>query len=165
MAIIDIGDDAEIIPPHVMGVDPGATGAWALVSDGWATVHDCPVFSGILSESGRVLLRRAQPGLVCAYVEFAASRPGQGVRSMFNFGMNYGAWLGVLSYEGVRVELVTAGVWKKYFGLTRDKDESLAKALEIFPTMAKELARKKDHGRAEALLIAEYGRRKEGGIL
>lgn len=165
MLMIDIGDDMEVIPSRVMGVDPGATGAWALVNDGWATVHDCPMFGGILSESGRILLRRAQPGLVCAYVEYAASRPGQGGRSIFSFGVNYGAWLGVLSYEGVRVEIVTPGVWKKYYGLTRDKDESLAKALEVFPAMAKELTRKKDHGRAEALLIAEYGRRKEWGIL
>ncbi len=58
------------------------------------------------------------------------------------------------------IEFVSPRVWKKRMGLTTaDKETSRAMAIRMFPLLAKELARKGDDGRAEALLIAEYGRR------
>jgi hypothetical protein len=43
--------------------------------------------------------------------------------------------------------------------LTSDKDNSRVKAMELFPALTDDLARVKDDGRAEAVLLAEYGRR------
>ena len=48
-------------------------------------------------------------------------------------------------------------VWKRSMGLDSTKSVSLDKARLLFPTA--ELDRKKDHNRAEALLLAEYSRR------
>jgi crossover junction endodeoxyribonuclease RuvC len=55
--------------------------------------------------------------------------------------------------------LVRPRAWKKDMGLTADKDESLSMARELWPDAP--LARKKDNGRAEALLIAEWLRRQD----
>ena len=43
--------------------------------------------------------------------------------------------------------------------LHRQKTRSLEMARKMFPTLHDKLKRKKDHNRAEALLIAEYCRR------
>ncbi len=55
------------------------------------------------------------------------------------------------------LSLVTAAVWKRSMGLDSSKPASLDKARLLFPTA--ELARVKDHNRAEACLLAEYSRR------
>ena len=61
--------------------------------------------------------------------------------------------------------LVTPQRWKKELmdGMPKDKDSSRVVAIRLFPTFATELKLKKHHGRADALLIAEYLRRKEQG--
>ncbi len=41
----------------------------------------------------------------------------------------------------------------------KTKEDSRALAIQLFPALAEELKRVKDEGRAESLLIAEYGRR------
>ena len=63
------------------------------------------------------------------------------------------------------VVLVKPQVWKKYFNLITSKDLtktekkhlSIEKAKELFPSVADKLTASKD-GRAEALLIALYGK-------
>jgi crossover junction endodeoxyribonuclease RuvC len=46
-----------------------------------------------------------------------------------------------------------------------DKDASRLMAQQLFPTLVSELKRKKDHGRADAVLLAEWLRRqREGGL-
>lgn len=53
-------------------------------------------------------------------------------------------------------EAVLPSVWKAKVGVTKDKGGSLALARVIYPMLADDLKRQKDHNRAEALLIAEY---------
>jgi crossover junction endodeoxyribonuclease RuvC len=97
-------------------------------------------------------------------IESVHSMPGQGVRSTFDFGMNFGIWLGVIAALNIPMELVTPQEWKKHYGLIgKDKDASRIIAVQLFPQMAMELKLKKYNGRAEALLLAEYLRRKAGG--
>lgn len=45
-------------------------------------------------------------------------------------------------------------------GRGKEKDASRLRALELFPHLQEELKLKKHHNRADALLIAEWGRRK-----
>jgi len=49
--------------------------------------------------------------------------------------------------------------WKRIMLLGRDKDDCRARAIELFPTLLSQLQMKKHHNRAEAILLAEYGRR------
>ena len=91
-----------------------------------------------------------------AYLEKVHAMPGQGVTSMFNFGMGYGSIQGILAAAGIPVKLVTPQEWKKYHGLIRmDKDCARLLAQRLYPQAS--LARKKDIGRADAMLIGDYG--------
>jgi len=83
--------------------------------------------------------------------------PKQGVSSTFKFGMAYGAALSVAQRINTNFHTVSPRVWKKALKLDSDKNLSLSMARDLWPTAP--LARKKDNGRAEALLLAEYLRR------
>jgi crossover junction endodeoxyribonuclease RuvC len=75
---------------------------------------------------------------------------------MFAFGESFGVIRGVVSALGMPLELVTPATWKRRFGLIgAEKDAARTKATELYPGII--LARKKDVGRADALLIARYG--------
>ena len=92
-------------------------------------------------------------------IEKVGAMPKQGVSSTFKFGKVYGEIIGVVTANNFRLDYVAPGVWKRTFGLSKDKELSRRKATELFPQHRHNLARKKDHNRAEALLIAEYARR------
>ncbi|MGL4498487.1 MAG: hypothetical protein ACRCU2_05435 [Planktothrix sp.] len=93
-------------------------------------------------------------------IENVHAMPGQGVTSMFSFGMGYGIWLGIIAALSIPVEFVTPQTWKKHYSLGSDKESSRVTALQLFPSQSENLKLKKHHGRAEALLLAEFLRRK-----
>lgn len=140
-----------------IGIDPGASGALAILcgTDIYTTPYDLDEYVS--------LLRLCPPEQSFAIVEHVGAMPGQGSVSMFNFGMNFGMIQGVLSALKIPYELVRPQKWKKEFSCTSDKNTSISAAKRLFPNVnLKRTERcKKDHdGIAEALLLAEYGRRK-----
>lgn len=148
-----------------IGIDPGVSGAVASISPGGIQFVDCPT----IKQNGKTkpnptlmaseLKRLATPDSIIV-IEAVHSMPGQGVSSMFSFGMGYGVWLGIIAALAVPVEFVTPQTWKKYYSLGPDKEASRVAALQLFPCQADFLKLKKHHGRSEALLLAEYLRRK-----
>ena len=92
-------------------------------------------------------------------VEAVHSMPGQGVSSSFKFGMAYGAAISLAQRLNCPWHMVDPRRWKKSLKLDSDKDKSLLMARELWPRAP--LARKKDNGRAEGLLLAEYLRREQ----
>ena len=99
-----------------------------------------------------------------AFLEYAAARPGQGVSSMFKFGVTYGATKMALAACGVAYTVVTPAKWKPAVGIQTgaDKEQSRLRALQLFPDQAESLARKKDHARSDAMLLAHFGIRQQG---
>jgi crossover junction endodeoxyribonuclease RuvC len=96
-------------------------------------------------------------------VEKVSAMPGQGVVSMFNFGHNLGLIEGLLRGYGISYQLVPPQTWKKEFSLSSDKAKSIEVCQKLFPNvslLATERSRKPNDGIAEALLMAEYARRK-----
>src|SRR5262249_13394755 len=89
-------------------------------------------------------------------IEESQAMPGQGVRSMFTIGLGMGVWLGILGALGLAHTRVRPHVWKRALSLTSDKEQVRWRAIQLYP--GADLRRKKDHGRAEALLLAHYGR-------
>ena len=78
---------------------------------------------------------------------------------MFRFGQAYGSILGVIGALAIPVRHVSPAKWKKALGLNNDGETSRARAIETWPTQAELFARKRDHNRAEAGLLALYGLR------
>jgi hypothetical protein len=148
----------------IIGIDPGKTGAVAVLWEGGASdVIDMPPSPvGLRAELGIEDQPLSPSPRFVAYVEKQQAMPKQGVSSTFKIGQSYGEILGVFGALSIRVVTVTPVKWKTAMGLRgKDKDASRALAMRLFPQLAGELQRKKDHGRAEALLIAEWGRRQE----
>jgi len=154
-----------------IGIDPGLDGAIAAVDANrtFAAVFDMPVLE---LKDGRKKKRTLDLRSLLkiltdltaeedchAFIELVHSMPRQGVRSMFTMGEGYGALKMALTALRIPFEEITPQRWKKMllYGTMKDKDASRSKAQQLFPSMS--LSRKKDHGRADALLIAEFGRR------
>lgn len=145
-----------------IGIDPGKNGAIAFIRE---RERDILIFP----YSDDTLLSMSE-GLNCVkcvcYLEQVHAMPKQGVSSTFNFGVNYGFIQGVLRAHKIPYELVTPQKWKKEFSCTSDKNTSIEVCKRLFPNVnlkATERCRKDHDGMAEALLIAEYGRRNYNG--
>ena len=152
----------------ILGCDPGLHGAACILDgDRVLLLEDLPVvkFSDARIKhriDGAGLARMLEPfagEVFMAIVEKVAARPGEAPSGAFSFGYSSGVIAGVLGALQIPITTVQPAVWKKAMGLGSSKDLSRSRALELFPAMADKLARKKDHDRAEALLMAEWGRR------
>ena len=162
-----------------IGIDPGLSGAVAVIfPSGDPKVYDTPTLQ--IESNGKTRNRynaarmslllsdykdsRSGPARgpdVLAVLEAVHSLPKQGVASSFIFGEGLGIWKGILAAYGIPVEMVSPQRWKKEMLADQGKDKSASryKAIALFPQVASQLNRVKDDGRAEALLMAEYGRR------
>jgi crossover junction endodeoxyribonuclease RuvC len=153
---------------YYIGVDPGLSGAVALISsDNDYRVFDIPVMSkgsGVVKSeinSGgmKEILALALSGAKSvAALERVNAMPGQGVSSVFSLGDSFGSCRAVLACLDIPTFYVTPTEWKKFFGLTSDKEQARALAIRLFPKA--DLKLKKNIDRAEALLIASYLKQK-----
>ena len=142
----------------VMGVDPGASGAVAFYYTNeihLIAAYDGPIIGKEIKATALAeIISHHNPDL--AVVESVHAMPKQGVSSSFNFGVAYGVAKGVIGAAGIRRVDVSPGKWKRYFGLSADKEAARALAISQWPK-SEHFRRKKDHGRAEAALLALYG--------
>ena len=142
--------------PGYLGIDPGKAGGIALLehqsiaqawpmpdseADLWALLEDC----------------KAQ-GVVLALLERAQAYPGMGRSGAFNYGAGYGALRMALAGLQIPFELVSPAKWQSAMRCKSggDKNVTKRKAQELFPAL------RITHKIADALLIAEYGRRVYG---
>ena len=154
----------------VIGIDPGLSGAIAIIKKGTLSVFDMPTLEyQIAGKKKRREINIAElnriiraSGADHAFVEAVAGMPGMGGTQMFAFGQSYGMLKAVLTLSLTPYDLVSPQKWKNYYGLSKDKDKSRKLAAEKFPQRSNMFARKKDDGRAEAALIALYGLEQSG---
>ena len=153
----------------IVGIDPGLTGAIAVISVNPITcvaVHDIPTILSRnetkkvtdLSSLSKIIREISTEYRVLAVlIELVASRPDQGVVSVFSFGFGTGLLHGVCAANGLKIAEISPAVWKADLNLTRNKADSLHLAKKIFPESAKSFEKMKHNGRAEAALIAYFG--------
>jgi len=162
----------------IVGIDPGVFGAFAIIRHPEVLeVYDFPILTtlkttktkkGNLKKKTELdieefyityknLIRTWHPDLII--IEQVAARPGQGVSSMFSFGRTMGATEAIIrTVGGIPIRYVQPAVWKKHHKLIKKgKDASVALCRLHYPAMTETFKKSKD-GRAEAVLIAEYGR-------
>lgn len=141
----------------ILGVDPGLQGAIAFYfpdNPHEITAEDVPLVAGAID--GATLAQRLQQMRPTrAVIERVGAMPKQGVSSTFKFGRAFGTVLGVVQALGIPMRLMTPTMWKRAYGLDSDKEKARALAIELWPR-ATCFARKMDHGRAEAALLARF---------
>jgi crossover junction endodeoxyribonuclease RuvC len=154
---------------RILGVDPGIRGGAAIIEMGngittLVSAIDIPVAGVGAKERVNVLALQEwilSHGPTLAFIEHGSVRPGQGIASGYKFGRAVGSLEAVIALCAIPLEVISPGVWKRSFHLVGpDKEQSRQHALQLFPSAHALFARRKDHGRAEAALIAAYGARK-----
>lgn len=147
----------------ILGIDPGLHGALAFLTPNVGVeVFDMPTFllgkKTAIDEHAlsRILDARARE-IDFALLEQQWARPTDGGPQGFKLGVNYGLLRMALASNFIPYAIVTPASWKRFLKLTGDKDSSRAMATRLLPREAHQWTRKKDDGRAEAVLIALYG--------
>ena len=148
-----------------IGIDPGASGAAALLFPGSAgrQLH-CWRFSPALTPAGALLaitelLPENAP--VEAVLEKVSAFPGQGLASTFKFGCAFGECACALAALRIPYRLVTPGTWQRPLraeglaprssqGTAQHKRQLKAIALRRYPNHPITLAN------ADAILLADY---------
>ena len=151
----------------IIGIDPGLSGAIAVLQDNKVkNIFEVPVMTE--GKKNKRQLNSAQMVKIIkdniskseetiVVVEHVNAMPGQGVTSMFNFGQTFGAIKGICAAIGLPIFFVRPAKWKKHFDLINSsKDASRTKAIEMYPLISDQLAKKKDVNKADAILIARY---------
>ena len=167
----------------IMAIDPGVKGAIAAVMYNQrkierAEVYDMPIKAysepvhgtNRLKGIGLVDLGKPQKRVDVAQIRswISSYRPDlvvlemqlwmqkDGAKQTSLIWLNYGRLTAAI--EGVgRVVEVLPQTWKPRIGVTSNKDTSLDLARATFPMCADQLKYKKHDGRAEALLLTQYG--------
>lgn len=172
-----------------IGADPGFKGAIGVITPEGYAVHPTPILKVEgnrkrskrtgemvtpikshydLYEIKRILLQikneaHAKGWPVELWYEDVHPMPGEGSTGAFSLGKGVMVWEAAGAFLDIKASKISSITWKKEImgGMGKEKDAAVYKAQQLFPLM-KFRGPKGGllDGLAEALLIAEYGRRK-----
>ena len=149
---------------RVAGIDPGTTGAVAWVdSVGLAAVVDLP--TGPHGIDPVALQEQLQAwGVHSVYLEDNRANGRNGSLANFSMGRSEGLIVAAVLCMELPLHRIKPKDWQRRVGLSNvaaadRKEASRMRAREMFPSLKDDLKRKKDHNRAEAVLIAFYGQK------
>lgn len=159
-----------------VGIDPGASGGLAL-TQGTVVIEweEMPRLDRDLLNLLRQWKEDYAPEF--CYLEKVNSMPGEGHVGAFSFGEGFGKLQMALAATEIPYELVTPRVWQKGLGVkAKEKSESKKDfkerlrhlAIQLFPSEPlwdKPKTLGKQRAVCDAMLIAEYCRRKCQGII
>jgi len=149
----------------VIGIDPGVSGAVAVLSEDGITTYDMPTVEvrgkrKVCPHGLRSLLCHLDPtgpAVVDAVVlEHVQGVQGTGATSAFSFGRSFGIVEGVVAGLALPLTLVRPQAWTKALGVSRDKGAHRQAAANLWPAQASLFARVKDDGRADAALLCQW---------
>ena len=143
----------------VIGIDPGLSGGIAVFfDDAPFAIYKMPVIKSgtkkVLDTHGLVEILQEFDADV-AVIEKVHAMPGQGVSSMFNFGMGFGILQGALAALSIPMLFVTPQTWQK--GIFNGIDSKLGKKRSIVYCKSRWPKEKWSDGTADAAYIALYG--------
>ena len=153
----------------IIGIDPGASGAISFTNTEEEKVHYYKCHEKI---SGRrvsvsMALNAYQNKEAVACIEKVHAMPHDGRSSLFKFGVNYGAWLGILnSIKGInKIVEVSPQKWMKFweeknnFKLPKEKKDRKNALKDIASIFIQ--PKKATLWSADSILITMYGRHQE----
>ena len=161
---------------NYIGIDPGLQGGIVVIYPDIAIETSAmPIMlqgkKKIYDHFALTRFFRAFQGTQCyAIVEQQQAMPKQGVVSMMSIGYGFGALKQCLVDFRIPHEVLRAQIWQKEFGISGRKGNTKIQALQIcqslFPDLnllATKLSKKPHEGIVDAVLIAEYARRRFTG--
>lgn len=154
---------------NVIGIDPGAHGAIAILDEAGQLLDvidmpstpeangrvatNAPLLSGIIARSHARI----------AYCEFVGARPTDARVAAFAFGRARGVIEGCCGALSLPIIFITPPTWKRLADIppgAENKDLARTRAIARWPAMAEKFQRKGDVDRAEAALIGWVGLRR-----
>ena len=160
----------------VIGIDPGLTGAVAVMDhNGVRAVFDLPTMP-VPGAGPKALVKNkidgyklcqlllkhcpASEGKPRVFLEKVSTMGGanNAVQTQGSLMRSLGAIETVVECLNFPMEQVAPQSWKKQFGIGSDKAKALETARKLHPEAAADLKRVRDHNRAEAILLAHFGR-------
>lgn len=163
---------------YYLGVDPGKTGALALVRGSNVEVYDLPTIKIKVGNKNTTkydipALKRiltnikhdCRKGSIHVVIESLHAMPINGSIANFSLGTSFGMLETAMVFMGFSVEYVPPQRWKKDIGIAAgsDKHASRLSASKLFPDHSDLFSRVKDDGRADAALMAVWLRRNMKG--
>jgi crossover junction endodeoxyribonuclease RuvC len=156
-----------------LGIDPGLTGAVAAINSAndSAMLFDLPTKEVIgggmvkrridgldLAHMLRTLASSTDDVLVTCELVGVMGGKNNAVQTQGSLMRTFGAIEAILDAVRFPTNYVRPQAWKKFYDLGKDKSAGLDMARRLYPSAQDALKRVKDHNRAEALLLAHYGR-------
>lgn len=155
---------------RIIGVDLGLNGAISLVSSDMCviSVKDMPVYKTVINKQARTKLCISEclsvvrdmidQGAAALVIEDVhAMGVATGVNAAFSMGYSRAVFESIAVMLDINLIVVAPSTWKRQFGLIKtEKQDSVEKAKQILSDSHKYLTRKKDHNRAESMLIAAH---------
>jgi hypothetical protein len=155
---------------RVLGIDPGQAGAYALLGEDVK-----PLAEPFPTRFGVINWPEVYTDWKCLAPDvFVLERPQAMPKMSRSSSMHFGQACGLLEgialslciETGARLERIQPQAWKRLVlaGTARDKEAAIAWAVRAFPgiSLVRPGCRKAHDGMADALAIADYGRRTFG---
>ena len=169
-----------------VGIDCGLSGGIAAIDGSEITLIDTPIIKidkGKTPKGNKKIKRKYDLWAMCEilekqkslaeckiFIEQAQAMRGkdgrvQGVTSTFSIGYGFAAWEMACVALSISYEIVGPKSWQKMFGIAgkHTKEESYLKCCQLYPKQASNLKTVRGRvidGRADALLISTYGKKK-----
>ena len=148
---------------YIMGIDPGFSGALAVLDSDLKIefVMDMPIIKvGKKRELDEarlsVIFKMWRSKSINVALEKSQTMPNQGIVSSGRYMASYGFLRGLCVGNGIPYHLIQPQTWKKAMmpDMGKEKGASIQKVSQLYPELS--LTRVKEHGIADAILIARY---------
>ena len=148
---------------YIMGIDPGFSGALAVLDSDLKIefVMDMPIIKvGKKRELDEarlsVIFKMWRSKSINVALEKSQTMPNQGIVTSGRYMASYGFLRGLCVGNGIPYHLIQPQTWKKAMmpDMGKEKGASIQKVSQLYPELS--LTRVKDHGIADAILIARY---------
>lgn len=139
----------------IIGLNPKLLGSIAILRGTQLTVFDTPI---TVMKKGRGTKRDyAEATMADILQDYESEQCHVFAKKVYSVG--FGIWRGIIAALQIPCTYVTPQTWEEAImrGVA-DKNAARLRAQQLFPAYADLFVRKKDDGRAEASLIAHYGR-------
>ena len=142
-----------------IGIDPGVKGGIAVIGESFTKAYPMPTTT---KEKNGLLAILCTTRATAIVEKVQVMGRAFGAKAALSYGQGYGELIGILTALDCKIVEVAPATWKKGMNVNSDKNTSILKAERLFPEVSlypSERCKKPSDGLAEALLLAEYGRR------